>query len=363
MEVQQRVDHRAEVTNRRVLACPLSVARQARRYCTVLGGGVCAHQWASGLGRYRLVPFGSSEQCRLADSNRQHPELSRKKSPKPEAGCYRSVALSIDSPVFVDERHEQIVALVEARGRVRIGELTAMFGVSERTISKDLKALHARRLVKRIHGGAIALRPRVELDLEDRAARNAEAKDAIALACLREIQDGYAIFLGSGSTVQRIADHLAADLPLRARNLTILTNSVGVAHAVADQPTIDHVLLGGHLRRVSGCTTGQLTREELERFTVNVAFIGVSALSEDGVSVSHLDEALVTAAVVERARRVIVPLVHDKLGASDFANICDLGALDTIVTDRAGDELRGFCEEHDVRLIEADRAVGGDGER
>lgn len=260
--------------------------------------------------------------------------------------------------VFAEERRDQIVALVHSRGRVRVRELTSRFGVSERTISKDLGALHARRLIKRMHGGAIALRQRVELNLEDRATRDADAKNAIAVTCLREIHDGYAIFLGSGTTVQRIADHLAADDHARARNLTVLTNSVGVAEALADQASIDHVLLGGRLRRASGCTVGQLTCEQIRHLTVNVAFIGVSAISDEGASVSHLDEALVTSTVIERARRVIVPLVRTKLGGADFANICALTELDAIITDYPDEQLSTLCADHDVALVEANSSLG-----
>jgi DeoR/GlpR family transcriptional regulator of sugar metabolism len=255
------------------------------------------------------------------------------------------------SRVFAEERQERILGLVRSRGRVRIGELTAMFDVTERTISKDLRTLDARGRIKRTRGGAIAIKPLVELDLAERAGRNAGAKEAIARACLAEIQDGDALFLGTGSTVQRLADLLAGES--HPRNLMILTNSLGVAQAVADEPAVDHLLLGGRLLRASGATVGALTKEELERFTVNVAFIGVSAISEGGVSIAHLDEALITASVVERARRVIVPLVHEKLGSAHFANICDLSDIDAIVTDRADQDLQVLCREHDVQLLEA----------
>ncbi len=257
------------------------------------------------------------------------------------------------SSLTARERKEQILQLVDTRGRVRIGELAALLGVGERQIRNYLVELHDDRLLRRVRGGAIAVRPLVELTIEDRAAHDAEAKDAIARVSVREIQDGDALFLGSGSTVQRIADRLAEPGTANPRNLTVLTNSLGVARALADQSTIDHVLLGGHVRRSSDCTVGPLTVDELDRFAVNVAFIGVSAISEEGVSVAHLDEALVTAAVVERARRVIAPLVHDKFGPSHFARICGLEDVDAIVTDHAGDELRQFCAEYDVHLIDA----------
>jgi DeoR/GlpR family transcriptional regulator of sugar metabolism len=254
---------------------------------------------------------------------------------------------------FSDERQERIVSLVSSDGRVRISDLSTMFGVTERTIRKDLTELHQRRLLKRTHGGAIALRQVVELDLADRARHGALAKDALARASVAEIADGDAIFLGAGSTVQRIADHLAADPRTRVRNLTVLTNSLGVAQSIADQPGIDHILLGGRVRRTSGCVVGTLTIEELLRFTVNVAFIGVSAISKGGISVAHLDEAQVAAAAIDRARRVVVPVIHEKIGSTHFATICELDDLDTIVADHVDEPLSALCAEHGLRLVDA----------
>ena len=58
------------------------------------------------------------------------------------------------------------------------------------------------------------------------------------------------------------------------------------------------MLIGGQLRRISGCLIGPLTTENLKRFTISTAFIGASGLSETGVTVSDLSEAQLKAAVV-----------------------------------------------------------------
>ncbi len=95
------------------------------------------------------------------------------------------------------------------------------------------------------------------------------------------IKDGDAIFLDSGSTVQRIAAKLAG------RNITVLTNAIAVAQLVADLPGVEDVLSAA-LRRVAGALIGALATENLERFTANLAFIGVSGFSENGLTVADL---------------------------------------------------------------------------
>ncbi len=249
--------------------------------------------------------------------------------------------------VFADERQSRIAELVAVHGRVRLADLVALFGVTEPTIRKDLSALQQSGLVKRTHGGAIAVRSMLERELDVRAEANVGAKEAIARACLAEIKDGDAIFLDSGSTVQRIAAKLAG------RNITVLTNAIAVAQLVADLPGVEHVLVGGRLRRVAGALIGALATENLERFTANLAFIGVSGFSENGLTVADLEEAQLKATVIERAHRVVLPLDHSKVGVTHFARVCELDAVDVLVTDQASAAMEELCAAHGIRLVVA----------
>ena len=191
-------------------------------------------------------------------------------------------------------------------------ELAKMVGVTEPTIRKDIGDLDAQRLLRRTHGGALALRPSYEQHFSTRVSTNTLAKRAIARACLAEIRDGDAFFLDSGTTMITIAEELcptetvmaggkpAPSLPL---NLNILTNAVAIADILAPSPGIRHTVLGGQYRPAGGCFVGPLTVDALQRFTLNIAFIGVSGLSEAGFTVADVGEAQVKIAAMERARR------------------------------------------------------------
>src|SRR5688572_28391288 len=170
-----------------------------------------------------------------------------------------------ESPVFADERQARIAELVSVRGRARIGELAEQFEVTEPTIRKDLRVLQSRGLLKRTHGGALALQPSVEREFTGRQGTNTAAKQAIARACLQLVQDGDSVFLDSGTTVSAIAGALARHGS--GLSLSTLTTSLGVANTLADVPGIDCVLLGGQLRRVDGALVGALALENLQRFT------------------------------------------------------------------------------------------------
>ena len=252
-----------------------------------------------------------------------------------------------DRPVFADERQTHIAELVAIRGSVRNSDLVDLLGVSEPTIRKDMTILEKRGLLKRTHGGAITVRPMVEDELAIRTQANAEAKEAIAQACLQEIREGEAIFLDNGTTIQRVASKLVG------RHVTVLTNAIGVAEAVADLPTVEHILIGGQFRRIGGCCVGALALETLAHFTVNVAFLSASGFSESGVTVANVEEAKVKAAMIERARRVILAIDQTKVGATHFARVCDLDAVDVLIIDEASTFVQELCQANGIRLVVA----------
>jgi DeoR/GlpR family transcriptional regulator of sugar metabolism len=256
-----------------------------------------------------------------------------------------------DGPVLADERQARIAQLVAVRGSVRIGELAETFGVTEPTVRKDLSSLQERGLLKRTHGGALAMHPNANRELARRQAAHTAGKDAIAGACLALLQDGDSVFLDSGTTVEALARALGAQA--NGPRLSVLTSSLGVANALAEVPTIDCVLLGGQLRRVDGSVVGDLALENLQRFTFSAAFLGVSGFSERGLSVGSLAEAALKAAVIERARRVVLAVDHHKVGATDFARVCQLDAVDVVVMDEASEAVRDLCDAFDIELITA----------
>ncbi|KAK1184370.1 DeoR/GlpR family DNA-binding transcription regulator [Streptomyces sp. NBS 14/10] len=256
---------------------------------------------------------------------------------------------------FAEERHARILQLLGERGRIRNSELAELLGVTEPTVRKDVADLARQQLLRRTHGGAMAVRPAFEPDLPSRVTRHAEAKTKIARACLELIRGGDAVFLDGGSTVLRIAELLAeASAGQPPRNINVLTNAIGVAQTLADREGIRHTVLGGTYRPAGGCFVGPLTLADLDSFTVNVAFIGVTGLSEQGFTVADLGEAQVKKAVVDRARRVVVAMDHSKLGVADFAKVCDIEAVGAIVTDEPNEYLTELCEEAGVELIMAD---------
>jgi DeoR/GlpR family transcriptional regulator of sugar metabolism len=252
-------------------------------------------------------------------------------------------------PLFAAERQAQIVELIAAQGKVLTSQLTALLRVSEPTLRKDLSALEQRGLLRRTHGGAIAPRAPLEREPEVRYSQNLAAKRSIALACIQEAGEGDSVFLDSGTTVQQIAREFAR----AQRRITVVTNSPKAAAEVASVHSITHILLGGEFRPLGGSLTGPLTIGNLNMFTISIAFIGCSGITNDGITVYSLAESQLKAAVIARAQRVIVPLDHTKVGVTDFTRVCAPDQIDVVVTDLENEMLRSLCESKGIRLVVA----------
>ena len=250
-------------------------------------------------------------------------------------------------PLFPDERQSRIAELVATHGKVYVPQLAKMFDVTEATLRKDLNTLEQKGLLKRTHGGAVSARPPLEQEVVTRIARHAAAKAEIAKACVELVNHGEAIFLDCGTTVHEIAKHLVSS----NKRVMVLTSGPVVAETIADVSWISHVMLGGQLRRLSGCVSGPLATEQLRNFAISTAFIGVSGITEAGITAADLSEARLKAAVIERASRVVVPLDHSKVGLADFSHICPLDRIDIVVTDLPNDYLVRICQAYQIQLI------------
>ena len=247
---------------------------------------------------------------------------------------------------FAGERQREIARIVDEQGRARVTELAERFGVSAVTIRKDLEALAEADRVIRTHGGAIAARMRrgdIAFDVRDRLQR--EEKAAIGALAAAHVSNGESIILDASTT----GLYLARELLKREawHGLTVVTNSIHVATALAGRPDITVLLMGGRVRS-SLSVVGQLGDAVLARVNVQKAFLGSAGFSlEEGLTEAREEEAQIKRAMVAAAREVYAIIDHSKWGRVASATFCEVGALTQVLTDAAApaamvDALRGM---------------------
>lgn len=234
--------------------------------------------------------------------------------------------------MYAEERQREILERVRRDGKVSVEALTEMLGVSAPTIRADLGALETRRLLRRTHGGAIALETTLYEPpyAERERARQPEKARIGALAAAR-ISDHETIILDAGTTTYEIAVRLKERV-----GLTVVTNSLEAAWELMDAPPghIETIVVGGSVHASRRATLGPLATDFLGQLQVDRAFIGVNGVhAESGWTVVDFDAAQVKRAMMARAREVVVVADGSKLGAAAFASIGPLNRAHVLVTD------------------------------
>jgi DeoR/GlpR family transcriptional regulator of sugar metabolism len=90
-------------------------------------------------------------------------------------------------------RQEELLQLVETKGRISLDELARYFGVSDDTIRRDLQNLQRRRLLLRTHGGAVSTTLLVHRETPFLTRSN--AKSRIGRTAAQLISDGETLII------------------------------------------------------------------------------------------------------------------------------------------------------------------------
>jgi DeoR/GlpR family transcriptional regulator of sugar metabolism len=240
--------------------------------------------------------------------------------------------MTTDAGLSNVERQEQVLHFIEQRQRVAVADICERFAVSVATARRDLEALAARGDVRRVHGGALAVRRAPpELPALQRADEQADAKRRIGQAAAAQVVDGETIFLSSGTTALEVARNLRD----RAK-LTVITNSLLIINALADAPQITLVSLGGILRRGELSLIGHIAEQALAEVRADKVILGIRAIdAEHGLTNDYLPETMTDRAILRISREVIVVADHTKCGRVSAAFVAPITAMHTLITDTA----------------------------
>jgi DeoR/GlpR family transcriptional regulator of sugar metabolism len=244
-----------------------------------------------------------------------------------------------------------LLKIAKTRGSITVTEIATEFAVSVDTIRRDLDYLSSRGLLLRTHGGAVPVDGFMDRDtpVALRVNTRAAEKARIAKAAAALIVDGETLIINGGSTTRAFVGELGA-----LRNLTIVTNSLGVPAAVLPNTARGVYLLGGHVRQELQVTIGAVGFAGAGPISADTAIIGVGGVSTLGLSTTMLEEAAMITAMMQSARRVIVLADGAKFGATVLAHIAPLERVHVLITDaQPPPDLAAALNEAEVEVIVA----------
>ncbi|MEU1042352.1 DeoR/GlpR family DNA-binding transcription regulator [Streptomyces sp. NPDC005551] len=251
--------------------------------------------------------------------------------------------------MFAAERRQLILEMVRANGAVSLRELARVVQTSEVTVRRDVRALEAEGLLDRRHGGAVLPGGFTrESGFPQKSHLATAEKTAIADLAAGLVEEGEAIVVGAGTTTQELARRLA-----RVPGLTVVTNSLLVAQALAHANRVEVVMTGGTLRGSNYALVGSGAEQSLQGLRVSRAFLSGSGLTaERGLSTSNMLSASVDRALVQAAGEVVVLADHTKLGTDTMFQTVPTELITRLVTDeppahddRAATELQALADQ------------------
>ena len=232
------------------------------------------------------------------------------------------------SSVDSDSRQRQIVEFARTRGRVEVLALAEELNVASETIRRDLKVLAGRRMLKRVHGGAIPLETAAfESTVEYRSQVDLAQKHRIAAAAADLLHGAETVYLDEGFTPRLIAEQLAD------QQLTVVTSSLLAAEALAHSETVTVLLLGGRMRGRTLATVDNWAVERLRSLVIDVAYLGTNGITpEHGLTTPDPAVAAVKQTAVSVAMRRILVAADSKFGETSFCRFADVSDFEAIVT-------------------------------
>ena len=233
-----------------------------------------------------------------------------------------------------EERRLVIVERVRSRALVKPAELADELGVSIETIRRDLVALEEDGLVRRVYGGATGTTARAfEPTFEKRLMCHRDRKMAIGRLAASLIRPDDTLILDIGTTVAE----LTGGLPLAYRGI-VLTNSLLVANDLAGRDGIEVITSGGRVRSGDLACFGPVSEAFFRDHFADKAFMGAGGVHADmGLTDFYPDEIASRRVILEHAVERYVLADSSKLGQVAFGKVCDLAALNAVITDDHAD--------------------------
>jgi DeoR family transcriptional regulator of aga operon len=228
-------------------------------------------------------------------------------------------------------RQKEITSRLRSEGKVSVTALADTLGVSVVTIRNDLDELERQQVLRRLRGGAIAVRPaRFQRSLHPLHAAFEAEKQRIGEMAASLVRDGQTVIIDAGTTTLA----LARALPKALQDVAVVTTALDVALELEGHLGVKVVITGGTVAKPQRCLIPPFATTLLRQINADMAFVACSGVdAEKGFTTQSWEEAEVKHAIVAASSRVVVLADHGKIGHVATAKIIDLAGAELLVTD------------------------------
>lgn len=228
-----------------------------------------------------------------------------------------------------EERYEQILEILRARGDVTVGYLAKKLFVSPSTIRRDYQVLESRGLIHHTYGKATLNYGEEAAPFLLRRKNMPEAKLNIGKRAAELIRDGDIIFIDASSTALCVVEHLS-----RFKHLTVVTNGLHTLEQLEHLNNITVYSLGGLRTSNSMALTGQFAIDNLSRLHIDKCFFSTTGISTDGRLLDALEpEHNVLSVLLSRSKTKVYLCDSSKIGKTYLLELCKIEEVDYVISD------------------------------
>ncbi len=227
------------------------------------------------------------------------------------------------------ERQQNILDHLEQHHTATIQKLAAAIYASEATVRRDIAALEAMGLVKKVYGGVLLSQYKNEVvPAELRESANSAAKERIAVEAAKLVRDGDTLFFDSSSTVRRMCKHIR-----HHKNLKVITNNLRICNEFRGTDVAVYAT-GGEFFEKRDCFLGPYAERFVRAVNADKLFFSCKGLSDDRAltDVSE-DEVSMRICMIAQARQQYCLCDSTKLGVKNAFTICHAQDITDVLCD------------------------------
>jgi len=227
------------------------------------------------------------------------------------------------------DRQSLIRDRVHSEGSVTVDQLVSVLGVSRMTVHRDLDVLEADAVLRKVRGGATALRSSLfESDYPFRLTSCVAAKDAIGRAAAKFVDGGQAVICDESTTTMAALRAIEA-----SESITVITNCFPMMQYVNESTKHRLIGLGGDYVTRYQAFLGIVCEQAITNIYADVLLASCSAVR--GSSTYHQDQQIVAVkrAMIKSAPTRLLLLDSSKVGVGALYHLGEIGDFTHLITD------------------------------
>lgn len=234
----------------------------------------------------------------------------------------RLTASAVDRQSLIRDR-------VHSEGSVTVDQLVSLLGVSRMTVHRDLDVLEADAVLRKVRGGATALRSSLfESDFPFRLTSSVAAKDAIGRAASKFVEGGQAVMCDESTTTMAALRAIEA-----SESITVITNCFPMMQYVNESTKHRLIGLGGDYVTRYQAFLGIVCEQAITNVYADVLLASCSAVR--GGSTYHQDQQIVAVkrAMIRSAPTRLLLLDSSKVGVGALYHLGEIRDFTHLITD------------------------------